>query len=487
MKTNKQSVISNLLWKFAERGGSQGVSFVVSIVLARLLLPEEYGTIALVTVFTAILQVFIDSGLGNALIQKKDADDTDFSTVFYFNIFACTVLYLGLFICAPLIANFYDTPDLVPIVRVLGLTLVISGVKNIQQAYVSRHMIFKKFFYSNVGAILFSAVVGITMAYLGFGVWALVAQSLMSTLANTIILWSIIPWRPKRLFSFQRLKGLFSYGWKILVASLLDTVYNNLKSLLIGKVYSSEDLAYYTKGKQFPNLVITNINTSINSVLLPAMANVQDDVQRVKSMTRRAIRTSSYVIWPAMIGLSVCATPLIELLLTEKWLPAVPFLRIFCITYAFWPIHTANLNAIKALGRSDLFLKLEIIKKIVGVISILVTVNISVFAMALAGVVVAPISSFINAFPNKKLINYSYFEQIKDLMPSILLSVFMGFCIWWIQYLPISSVLILLIQVPMGAGIYLLGSIVFKLESFHYALDASKEFFARRKGKKTNG
>ena len=343
------NVITNFFWRFLERCGAQGVTFIVSIVLARLLDPTVYGTVALVTNFTTIMQVFVDSGMGNALIQKKDADDLDFSSVFYFNMAMCSVLYLIMFFAAPFIASFYRMPELTAIVRVLSFVVVISGVKNVQQAYVSRHLMFKRFFFSTLGGTIGAAVIGIAMAYLGFGVWALVAQMLFNAAVDTTILWITVKWRPKKMFSFQRLKSLFSYGWKLLASSLIDTVYNDLRQLIIGKKYSSGDLAYYNQGKKFPQLIVTNINTSIDSVLLPTMSKAQDDMAAVRSMTRRAIKTSTFLMMPAMIGLAVCAEPLVQLILTEKWLPCVLFLRIFCITYAFYPIHTANMNAIKAI------------------------------------------------------------------------------------------------------------------------------------------
>ena len=263
--------IKNFIWRFAERSGAQLVSFVVSIVLARMLSPNDYGTIALVTVFTAIMEVFVNCGLGTALIQKKDADDLDFSSVFYFNFVVCLILYAGMFFCSPLIANFYEDVTLIPIIRVLSITILIAGVKGIQQAYVSRNMLFKRFFFSTIGGTIFSAFLGIGMAYMGFGVWALVAQQLSNTAIDTIILWITVKWRPKRVFSWKRLKNLLKFGWKLLVSSLLDTVYNNLRNLVIGRMYSSADLAYYNQGDKFPKVIVTNINTSIDSVLLPTM------------------------------------------------------------------------------------------------------------------------------------------------------------------------------------------------------------------------
>lgn len=305
-KDTKRSVFSNFIWRFAERCGAQGVSFIVSIVLARLLTPEAYGTVALVTVITNILQVFVDSGLGSALIQKKDADDLDFSTVFYFNFSVCIVLYMGMFFAAPYIADFYNQPELVSLVRVISLTLIISGVKNIQQSYVSRNLLFKRFFYATLGGTIFSAVLGIVMAYYGYGVWAIVAQQLSNAAIDTLILWITVKWRPKFMFSFNRLKGLLSFGWKMLASALLDTGYNNLRQLIIGKLYSPSDLGFYNKGQQLPNLIVTNINSSIDSVLLPVMSKEQDNAEQVKLMTRRAISVSTYIMAAADDGLCLC-------------------------------------------------------------------------------------------------------------------------------------------------------------------------------------
>lgn len=470
MSKETGGVLPNFFWRLAERFGAQGVALVVSIILARLLVPEVYGTIALVTVFTQILNVFVDSGFGNALIQKKDADDLDFSTVFYFNVAVCLLLYAGVFLAAPWIARFYNDLALTPVVRVLSLTLIISGVKNVQQAYVSRTMQFKRFFFATLGGTIGAAVIGIVMAYFGFGVWALVAQQIFNATVDTLILWITVKWRPKWMFSWQRLKGLFSFGWKLLASSLLDTVYSDLRQLIIGKLYTSSDLAQYNRGKQLPDLLVNNIDTSINSVLLPAMSQVQDDSARVKSMTRRAMKTSTYVIAPIMMGLAFTAEFVIRLLLTEKWMPCVPFLRIFCITYLFYPVHTANLNAIKAMGRSDLFLKLEIVKKVVGLIVLLSTMWFGVMAMAYSLLFTSITSQIINSWPNKKLLDYSYPEQIRDILPGILLAVLMGCCVYPIQWLGLPDVVTLLIQVPLGAAIYIGVSAVLRLDSYKYVM-----------------
>lgn len=470
------NVVKNFLWRFFERCGAQFVTLIVSIVLARILTPSDFGTVSLIMVFTTILQVFVDSGLGTALIQKKDADDLDFSSVFYFNFAICLILYLGMFIASPFIAKFYKDISLTPIIRVISLTIVMSGVKGIQQSYVSRNMLFKKFFFATLGGTLFSAVLGVGMAYAGFGVWSIVAQQLSNTAIDTLILWITVDWRPKRMFSWQRLKSLLSYGWKLLVSSLLDTIYNNLRNLIIGKIYTSSDLAYYNQGDKFPKVIVMNINASIDSVLLPSMSGEQENKERVKSMTRRAIKTSTYIMAPLMMGLLFCAEPIVRLLLTDKWLPCVPYLRIFCFTYMFWPIHTANLNAIKAMGRSDLFLKLEIIKKVVGLILLFITMRISVMAMAYSLIFSGILSQIINSWPNWKLLNYNYLEQLRDILPSICISVFMGVCVYFIGFLSLPTLLQLIIQVIVGAIIYIVASIVLKLEEFNYLFGMIKSF-----------
>ena len=397
----KQSVITNFIWRLMERGGTYVMNFVVSIILARLLEPSLYGSIALVTAITAILQVFVDSGMANSLIQKKDTDDLDYSSVFYFNLVFCLVLYAGLFAAAPMIGRLYHDMSLVPVVRVLGLTIVVSGVKNVQQAYVAKTMQFRRFFFATLGGTVFSAIVGITLAFLGKGVWALVFQQLLNVTVNTAILWLTVGWRPKPIFSWQRLGRLISYGWKLLVSQLLDTAYLKLYQFIIGLRYSTADLAYYNKGDQFPNLIMENTNASLDSVLLPVLSSEQDDPARVREMTSRAIRVSTYVLMPLMAGLAVCAEPLIRFLLTDKWLPCVPYMQIFCLYYAFWPLHTANLNAIKATGHSGIFLYLEIIKKVLETAVLLITMRYSVMAITLGLLFSGFASVIINAWPNR--------------------------------------------------------------------------------------
>ena len=462
------------MWRFLERFGAQGVTFVVSIILARLLDPEVYGIVAIVTVFTAILNVFIDSGLGNALIQKKDADDLDFSSVFFFNMFMCVMLYLLIFLAAPLIAKFYKMPELTAVIRVMSLIVIISGVKNVQQAYVSRHLLFKRFFFATLGGTIGAAVLGVWMAYKGYGVWALVAQGLFNAAVDTLILWLTVKWRPKLLFSFERFKGLFSFGWKLLVSQLIDTVYNNLRQLIIGKLYNADNLAFYNRGYMFPNVFVLNVNSAIDSVLFPVMSSAQDDVESVRAMTRRSIQVSSYLMWPIMLGIAAVSRPLVSVLLTEKWLPCVAYVIIFCISYAFLPMETANLNAIKALGRSDIFLRLTVIKKIIGFIILLATMWFGPLVMAASNLFFSVVNQIINAWPNRKLLNYSYGQQIADILPSMLLSGVMFGAAWCIQYLQLGNFVTLLIQVMIGVAVYVIGSILLKNESFTYILSILK-------------
>ena len=471
--------MSNLIWRLGERMGAKGVEFVVALVLARLLEPAVFGNVALVTILIRIIQVFVDSGLGNALIQKKDADDLDFSTVFYFNILFCIVLYGLLFIFSPWIAEFYNAPELTPVIRALGITILISGVKNVQQAYVSRHMLFRKFFFATLGGTIGAAVLGIIMALRGYGIWALVAQQTFNVAMDTVILWITVKWRPKWCFSFSRLKQLYSYGWKLLASQLIDTFYSEIRSLIIGKIYSPSDLAYYNRAKQFPLFITSNVNTSINSVLFPAMSGEQDNKNRVRTMTRRAITVSTFVMAPLLFGLAACGEPIVRIILTEKWLPLLPYLTIFCISYVFLPIHSANLNAIKAMGRSDLFLKLEIIKKTIGLIALLITMRISVMAMAYSLLVTNFLNQLINTWPNRKLLGYKYRDQIMDIMPNILLAAFMAFCVYLLERLGLSQIATLTCQVLLGAILYIGCARITKNESYFYLLDIIKPHVKR--------
>lgn len=468
MEINRNTVLRNLYWKFLERGGIQGLQFFISIILARLLLPSDYGVLALVVIFITIANVFVQSGLNTSLIQKKVVDQVDYSSVLYISLGIAGVLYCLLYLTAPLIGVFYDNDSLVLVLRVLALTLFPGAFNSIQNAIISRTMQFKRLFYSSVGAGIVSGIVGIYLAYHDFGIWALVFQQLTNQICITLILWFTVKWRPTLQFSLERVKVLYSFGWKLLVSSLIDTTYRDLRSLIIGKVYTPAMLGYYNRGQQFPQLIISNINGSIQSVMLPALAAQQDYSDRVKTMVRRSIVTSSFIVFPMMVGLAVVAEPLVLLLLTDKWLPSVPFLQIFCISFALWPIHTANLQAINAMGRSDIFLKLEIIKKILGLIILVAALPFGVYILVLSEVFSGILSSFINAYPNKKLLNYGYGEQIKDILPSLLLSLVMGVIVYLLFYLGLSPLITMLLQIVVGAIVYVGLALLFKLECFTY-------------------
>lgn len=470
----KSKVFSGLIWKFSERMLAQLVTFVVSIVLARLLTPEDYGAIALIMVFITIANVFVTNGFGSALIQKQNVDDVDFSTVLYFNVLFGIAIYFVMYMLAPIIATFYNNAQLCPVFRVLGLRIPVAAINSVQQAYVSRKMLFKRFFLSTLFGTVISGVVGIVLAYRGFGLWSLAAQYLTNTTISTIVLWFTMDWRPIVAFSFRRMKTLFSYGWKLLCSGLLDTGYTQLQSLIIGKVYNSESLAYYNRGDQFPNILAVNTNASISSVLFPAISKVQDNVSQVRAITRRAIKISSYVMFPIMTGLASIAAPLIEIMLTEKWLACVPYMQILCLSYALWPIHTANLEAMKALGRSDLFLKLECIKKGIGIAILVLVLSKGPLAIAIGTLLTSVVATFINSFPNRKLLQYTFFEQMRDIMPAIVLSGAMAVGLHIVQYFIKNIYLLLVIQVLCGIIIYVALSVLFHVDSFEYMMQFIK-------------
>lgn len=487
-EVTKSNVISSLIWKFLERGGTQGVQFIVSIILARLLAPADFGVIALVLVFLNIADVFVQSGFNTALVQKKDADNLDFSSVFYVSIGVSVLLYVAIFFSAPFVANFYNRPELVSIVRVLSFTLIIGAVNSIQEAYITRNLLFKKLFYRSISVAIPAGAIGIFFAYRGMGVWALVIQRLATAFLLCLFMWFSVKWRPQLIFSISRVKKLFSFGWKLLASALLNTGYNELHSFVIGKMFAPAALGFYSRGHQFPSIIVSNVNTSIQSVLLPTMSSYQDDRVRLKQMTRRAIVTSSYVIVPLMACLAALAKPLVLVLLGEKWLPCVPFIQICCITYSFWPIHTSNLSAINAVGRSDVFLKLELIKKSVGisVLCLFIYLFRTPIGIATTGAATALIGAFINAHPNKRLLNYGYFEQMRDVVPSYILSITIGGIIYYLTNLSLNPWLQLILYPLIGVGLYFSVSKILHLECFEYLISLIKEFKDGHRNKQVN-
>ena len=382
MQISRATVIKSFFWKFFERIGFQLMNFVVTIVLARLLLPEQYAAISLIMIFINICNVIIDGGLNTALVQKKDSDDVDFSTIFYISLVVAALLYLLLYFTAPGIAAFYDMPHLVPVIRVLGVNLFFYVFNSIQRAYVSKHMLFDKLFYGSISAVIVSGAIGIYLAYRGWGIWALVGQNLVSQVVGCLVLWFAIKWRPVLKFSVDRLKVLFDYGWKILGTNLITVLFVEIRKMCIGKLYTPSSLAYYEKGEHFPNLVMSNIFASVQSVMFPTFSKSQDDAASVKNIMRRSTKMLCFVIYPLMVGMIFAAEPIVRLLLTEKWMPVADFIKIMSIANFFRPISIINWEAIKALGHSGITFKLEIVKKVIDVIILLVSISYGVYAIA---------------------------------------------------------------------------------------------------------
>lgn len=469
----------SFLWKLSERFGVGIVQFVLQIVLARLLTPKDYGALSIMIIFTTIANIFIQNGFNTALIQNKDTSEEDYSSVMWVSLFIAAMLYGVIFVCAPYIGNFYDVSEIVWPLRVLSLMLFPGVLNSVQLAKVSRDLDFKKVFYSNLSGIIVSGGVGITVAYFGGGLWALVLQALTNVSVVCLVMLATVKLKFYFVCSFERIKVLFSFGWKLLVSSLIDTIYADLRSLVIGKKYCSSVLGYYDRGKQFPQFVISAINGAVQSVMLPAMSAVQDDRVRVKAIMRNSIMLSAYIVFPMMAGLAAIAEPLIRLLLTDKWLPCVPFMQIYCFTFAFWPVHTSNLQAINALGRSDIFLKLEIIKKAYGLIALVIAVYFfdSPIAIASTGLITAWIGWFVNAYPNKKLIGYAYKEQIIDVLPSFVLAILMGGVVWVVGSIEMSLLVMVLVQILIGILVYLFLSIIFKPTPYKLAVAYLKNRF----------
>lgn len=457
-----------LIWKLLERFGVLGTQFLLQIVLARILNPEDYGVLSIMVIFTTLANVFIQNGFNTSLIQNKDVTEEDYSSVFWVSLFITMIVYGILFFAAPVIADFYDMPSLVKPFRVLCLVLFPGVYNSIQLAKVSRELDFRKVFYSNMAGIIVAGGLGIVVALMGGGLWALVIQTLMNVAIACIVMMFTVQWKPQLVLNFERIKILFSYGWKLLASGLLDTLYQNLQSLVIGKKYNAITLAFYERGKQFPQYGISAINSAVQSVLLPAMAAEQDDLSKVKDMTRKSVAISSFLLFPMMAGLAAVSPTLVGLLLTDKWLPCVPYMQICCISFAFYPIYSSHLQAMKAVGRSDIFLKLEIAKKVVGIAMLLVAVFYfsTPLAIALTGVISIPFDIFINALPNKKLIRYNYSEVIKDIMPPLVISIIMFLVVECIRLLHWGNLVTLCVQIIVGIFVYMISAACLKIEAY---------------------
>lgn len=458
---NGKNVVINFLWRFFERGLSQVISFIVSLVLARLIDPSAYGTLALATVFTTILMVFVDCGLNTALVQKKEVDDLDYSSVFYFNVAMCAVIYGVVYVTAPLISRFYENLTLVPMIRAAGLIVPVSGFRSVQQAYVERNGQFRKFFYSTLVATVVSGAVGLIMAYLGCGVWALIAMSITNVTVGTVVLWCMVKWRPIPKFSMQRMKPMVSYGSKVLGSSLVTSVYANSRQLLVGKFYTSSELAFYNKGNSLPNTIVPTIQTSITSVLLPVISRYQDDRQQVREMTGKTISIMCMVLWPMMIGLAACADTFIPLAMTEKWRPAVPYMQLFCVEAAIWPISSIYVNSIRAIGCSGLDFKFQTVVRLFGILLLLLIIRYGPFAVALCAFLCSVFEIILMMLVVRKVLAYPLWKQLKNILPFIALSFAMGIVVYLVGKQPLSWG-VLVMQILCGIVVYAVLILLFK-------------------------
>lgn len=474
----KGQVLSGMIWRFLERISAQLVGFIVSIILARLIEPSKYGVVSLTLIFITFANVFVTDGFGKTLIQKKNADNIDFSTVFYFNLLLSTIIYGCIFILAPYIAEFYKEPLLVSTLRVLSLRIPLSAVNSIQQSYVSRNMMFKRFFWSTLIGTIISAIVGICMAFQGFGVWALIAQYLTNTLTGTLVLWFTVRWRPILVFNVSRLKELIGLGLNILFTGLLNSFYNNLRSLIIGRQYSSADLAQYTKGIQYPNLIVSNLNTAISSVLYPALSKLQDDKLKLKQGLRKAISMNTFIVFPLMLGLYATAPELIELVLTKKWLPCVPYLRIACIYLSLYPINTANLQAVIAVGEGKIYFRLSLVKKIIGIILIILFMPFGVVPMAFSEIIASILAVLTNLSVNRKLLNYTFSELFQDIGKNLIMAMIMCIIVMCAGYfllgMNMNYIFVLILKIILGILIFLIIVIFTKSTEFEYLLSQIK-------------
>lgn len=464
----KHQAVKGVMWSAVERFSVQGIQFILTIIIARLVLPSDYGLIAMLGIFLAIAQVFVDSGFSNALIQKKDRTETDFSTVFYFNILISIIIYFLLYISAPYIATFYKEPELSSVTRWIGLNIIISSFSIVQRAKLTINVDFKRQAKASLVAVLVSGAIGIFLAYKGWGVWALVAQTLSNSLLNTLLLWIFAKWIPKWVFSRESFHTLFSFGSKLLLSGLLHTIYINLYSLVIGRRYSSMDVGFYNRAYQFAYFPSINIVGIINRVIFPIQCEMQDDNERLKTSFIKYLRMSCFIIFPLMIIMAVLSKPFILLLLTEKWLPAAELLSILCFAYMWYPVMVVNNQILNVKGRSDYFLYAEIIKKIVAITILLITLPFGVRTLCWGIVVYNFFDMAIIIYYTKKVIYIGYLEQVRNIIPLFLLSVLMGGITYLSLYLSEGNLFRELITGSVvGLLIYVFASLLFKVRELN--------------------
>lgn len=470
MSELKDKTVKGVIWSSIDRFTTQGISFVFSMLIARMLLPSDYGVIAMLGIFMAVSQCFIDSGFGAALIRKKDRTETDFCTVFYFNIVVACLFYGLLWLASPYIARFYDMPLLESVTKVWGLNLIVNAFGGIQNAQLSIAIDFKSRAKISVITTLFTGLVGLWFAYHGHGVWALVYQGVASAILRCFLLWCIVRWVPKLIFSWKSFKELFSFGSKLLASSLLDTVYNNIYTLVIGKFFAASSLGVYSRANQLAQFPSSNITGVLQNVTFPVLSTIQDEETRLASAYRRFLQLSAFIVFPLMLGLSAVADPFIRLTLTDKWAGSIYLLQIICFSLMWYPIHAINLNLLQVKGRSDYFLKLEIYKKIMGISVLCVTIPLGLVAMCYGRVFGSVVSLFFNTYYTKKLIGYGFVDQMKDLTHILIHALVMYTLVWLVvQWLP-GLWLQLIAGTLVGMAYYLIGAYLMKFDELNELL-----------------
>lgn len=486
VRSLKSETLSSLFWKLFERGGSAFVQLVVQIVMARLLAPEQFGALSIMLVFVNIGNVVVQSGLNTALVQASEVDDDDSSTVFWLSFAISILLYAIVFFAAPCIAAFYQMDYLVWPLRGLALLLVINSYNSVQVALVQRALKFRKIFNATIVSVVCSGVLGIGSAVAGAGLWALVIQQLSYQALNCIALSWQVHWRPTLTFKPDRARSLFGFGWKLLVSALLDQGYQSLSDLIVGKQFSPTSLGFVSQGKKYPQALGNMLDGSIQPVMLSAVSRVQDDRAYVKRLVRRALKTSTFLIVPAMTLFGVAAEPIVRLLLGEQWLPCVPFLQIYCFVYALLPIHTTNLQALNGMGRSDLFLKMELVKKAYGICFVLFGAFVlkDVYLLVGSYMITGIISTFVNAYPNKRVIGYSYGEQLRDIGPAFMLSAIAGAITYLLVGLGLPDLATILLQTIVMCAVYLLLAKLLHVEELGYLVKTVREILFKRKAAK---
>ena len=462
------------MWSSIDRFTAKGISFVFSMLIARMLLPSDYGVIAMLGIFMAVSQCFIDSGFGTALVRKNDRTEEDFCTVFYFNIAVACIGYALLFFASPYIASFYNLPLLESVTKVWGLNLIISSLSGIQSAQLTIAIDFKSRAKISVITTLFTGVVGLWLAYRGYGVWALVFQALSSNILSIILLWFTVRWMPKLIFSWKSFKELFSFGSKLLASSLLDTVYNNIYPIVIGKFFSASSLGVYSRADSLSQFPSSNLTGVLQSVTFPVLSTIQDDEARLSNAYRRFLRLSAFVVFPLMVGLSAVADPFIRLALTDKWEGAIYLLQILCFSLMWYPIHAINLNLLQVKGRSDYFLKLEVIKKILGIVTLCVTIPLGLTAMCYGRVFTSVVCLGINTYYTKRIIGYGFSAQMRDLAHILIHSLVMGVIVYAAVYLLPNLWSQIIVGTLLGAIYYIVGAYLMKFAELSELLQIIK-------------